>query len=403
MYIFLGKGDAMILEYIDGDNSRESIAIEKNIVKNDGYIFLNKANKKEYILAFIASFLSLQKMVIYDKNHTQLADYHKRTNLDSLNGIESLNAQLLFFTSGSSGFPVGAFKSTDNLLSEVEVLKALVCTKKISRVIVTVPFVHIYGVIAGILLPLFLEDVVLVIKEDFLPYELLEEALKGESLIITTPVFIKALTKLSEEKDLSSSTFISSTGPLHSDDVYLLEQKYKTSLLQIFGSTETGGIGYKKSVSSLWIPLDKVSVESEDDKLKISSPFLSEYILNDGIQKLDDAFVTEDIIKLEENGFELLGRSNKIIKIAGKRISAVAIENLLEELDGVKKVIVSLVYKKELLRSEQILIKMESSCEIKKSIIKNKISQIYGILTIPFKVEYVDKINTSSMGKKIIF
>jgi len=34
---------------------------------------------------------------------------------------------------------------------------------------------------------------------------------------------------------------------------------------------------------------------------------------------------------------------------------------------------------------------------------KDKINECYGVLTIPFKVQYVEKINLSAMGKKIIF
>ena len=66
-------------------------------------------------------------------------------------------------------------------------------------------------------------------------------------------------------------------------------------------------------------------------------------------------------------------------------------------------VIVELVYKKELLRSEQILITLEASHDISKKDIKAKISEYYGVLTIPFKVNYVDKINYSAMGKKVLF
>jgi hypothetical protein len=64
---------------------------------------------------------------------------------------------------------------------------------------------------------------------------------------------------------------------------------------------------------------------------------------------------------------------------------------------------VSLVYKKELLRSEQIVITLEATKAVDKKRVKEKISQYYGIITIPFNLKYVDKINYSAMGKKVIF
>ena len=173
--------------------------------------------------------------------------------------------------------------------------------------------------------------------------------------------------------------------------------------MQLFGSTETGGIAYKFGSSTKWIPLQNVEVKSIDDKLSVSSPFISKNILDGGFKELNQPFITEDIIELDDDGFTLLGRGNKIIKIAGKRISAIAIENLLESIPEIKKAIVELVYKKDLLRSEQILITFQAQKEIKKSIIKDKINECYGVLTIPFSVKYVDKINLSAMGKKIIF
>ena len=311
--------------------------------------------------------------------------------------------QILFFTSGSSGFPLGAFKRKENLIEEVLVLKDLLEEYCIKRVVVTVPFVHIYGVLVGLLLPLYINDVALVVKDDFLPHELLNEASCSDTLIVTTPVFIKALTKLNENIFLRSSLFISSTGPLAKEDVSTFEEKYQTKLMQLFGSTETGGIGYKIGDSDIWKTLPKVYVSAKEDKLMVHSPFISSYILDQEILEIDDNIITEDIIELHDNAFKLIGRSNKIIKIAGKRISAIQIESILETIEEIDKAIVELVYSKNLLRSEQIKIILQSSQTISKNTIKDKISEYYGVLTIPFVIEYVDKISLSSMGKKIIF
>ena len=393
----------MILEYIQSDNSKVTVDINYEVNITSEYQYIEASNKLEYVKTFLPAFLSGQKMVLFDSYHKQLVDFYKHKDINTYENINSIESQLLFFTSGSSGFPVGAFKSRDNILQEIAVLRKIVSKRSIKKVIVTVPFVHIYGILVGLLLPYSLGDVTLIVKEDFLPYELLQELSSGECLVVTTPVFIKALGKLDAKMDLSSSMFISSTGPLQSNDVSVLESKYKTSLMQLFGSTETGGIAYKFSSTTAWIPLDTVKLEEESEKLSVSSPFISEYLLVDGIEKVTQPFVTEDIIEKTEENFELLGRSNKIIKIAGKRISAMAIEGNLEKIPEVKRAIVSLVYKKELLRSEQILIQLESDGEIEKKLIKQKIKECYGVLSIPFQIEYVEKINLSSMGKKVIF
>jgi acyl-coenzyme A synthetase/AMP-(fatty) acid ligase len=395
----------MIVNYIHADSTRERFSLNLDVPINREWLYIDSKNKFEFIKHFLPAFYSFQKIILFDPNHKQLLEFYKNNRIEDFERFDEVNekAQLLFFTSGSSGFPVGAFKTRENLLQEIEELKALFREYSVKKVVVTVPFVHIYGVLAGLLLPMSLGDVELVVKEDFLPYELLKEAEQEGTLVVTTPVFIKALGKL-EGKSLSRSVFISSTGPLQSDDVSVFETKYETKLIQLFGSTETGGIAYKIGADQMWNALPSVQVTTQEDKLSVSSPFISQYIVSEGkIELLSDPFTTEDIIELQNNRFELIGRGNKIIKIAGKRISATYIENILETIEGVEQAVVELVYKKELLRSEQILIKVEAKTKIDKQIIKAKIAENFGVLTIPFRVEYVDKITRSAMGKKIIF
>lgn len=395
----------MTLEYIHLGGSREIIDLQKRATITSQWDYIQTSNKLDFIKSFIPKYLSGQKIVLFDANHKQLLDFYNNNNINDLAGIDKANenSKILFFTSGSSGFPIGAFKSDDNLLLEVQSLKKVVVTRDIKRVVVSVPFVHIYGILAGLLLPIELDDITLVVKEDFLPYELLEEALKEDTLVITTPVFIKALAKLPEGKDLSHSLFVSSTAPLALDDVATFEDKYSSSVVQLFGSTETGGIAYKQGRGAEWNVLSGVEVQSSDNKLSVTSPFISNYLLNVELVKLEQPYVTEDIVEIQNNTFTLIGRSNKLIKIAGKRISATQIENILEEIPEINRAVVALVYKKELLRSEQIIITLEASQKVDKRVIKEKISQYYGIITIPFNLKYVEKINYSAMGKKVIF
>lgn len=395
----------MILQYIDSSNIKKEVKLDYEMSVSSDWMSIDSITKLEFIKKFIPSYFSGQKLVLFDLNHKYLLKFCQENDINKFEDISKLSKeiQFLFFTSGSNGFPVGAFKTRQNLDKEVVVLKSLLRDYNIKRVVVTVPFIHIYGILAGLLLPLSLGDVVLIIKEDFLPYELLEEVSLADTLVVTTPVFIKALTKLSESRKLSSNLFISSTSPLHGEDIQLFEKKYQTNLLQIFGSTETGGIAYKIGDTSKWKPLLGVEVSSNDDKLHVSSPFISPFLLHDKIKLLNQPFSTEDIVEIKGDGFTLIGRNNKIIKIAGKRISAVQIETIIEAIPGVKKAIVELVYKKELLRSEQIVITLQASMKIEKEIIKQSISKHYGILTIPFRVTYVESINYSSMNKKILF
>ncbi len=157
----------MTLEYIHRDNSRELIKFEHKIKTTSKFEYLSSSNKLEYVKKFVPAFHNHQKMVLFDSNHKQLLEFHQSNDINKFDGIEKVHSELIFFTSGSSGFPVGAFKTRQNLLKEVAVLKELLSKYDIKRVVTTVPFVHIYGVLAGLLLPLSFGDAKLILKEDF--------------------------------------------------------------------------------------------------------------------------------------------------------------------------------------------------------------------------------------------
>ena len=109
----------MILEYIYGDNSKKCIDINYDIKITSEYKYVKASNKLEYIESFLPAFIHGQKMVLFDSNHKQLVDFYEHKDINTYENIETIESQLLFFTSGSSGFPVGAFKSRDNILQEI--------------------------------------------------------------------------------------------------------------------------------------------------------------------------------------------------------------------------------------------------------------------------------------------
>lgn len=395
----------MILEYIHANYKKEIVRLSTTLTTDTTWININSSQKLKFIRDFLSAYQSNQKIVLFDSKHKQLVNFYKNNDINKLDNIEQVNknCKILFFTSGSTGLPIGAFKTKQNLEEEIKILKEILSNKQINRVVVTVPFVHIYGVLVGLLFPFSLNDITLIIKEDFLPYELLQEASIKNTLVITTPIFIKALLKLTKEVVLNSTLFISSTAPLQADDVTLFEDMYHTTLFQLFGSTETGGIAYKFGNSLTWKAIPSVCISTSDNRLCVSSPFISPFILNKKILPLVQPFQTEDIIKINQNEFILIGRSNKIIKISGKRISVKQLEDILESLADINKAVVEVTYKRGALKEEQLLIILEAKKKIDRKIIKKKIIESFGTLNIPFSLKYVDFITYSATGKKIIF
>jgi len=75
--------------------------------------------------------------------------------------------------------------------------------------------------------------------------------------------------------------------------------------------------------------MDGVKIETDEKNLlKVKSPHISQYILNEKIERCHDFFQTFDFVEIFQNSFKLIGRDSQIFKFAGKRYSTIQIENI---------------------------------------------------------------------------
>src|SRR5690625_5493557 len=93
--------------------------------------------------------------------------------------------------------------------------------------------------------------------------------------------------------------------------------------LEILGSTEAGSVARRRSTGGeRWQPLQGVTVErSENVCLLVKSPHVGRadgFEMGDRVQLLDDG------------GFILLGRADRIVKVEGKRLSLTEMQRHLE-------------------------------------------------------------------------
>ena len=338
--------------------------------------------------------------VIYDRSQPSLKTYVESLDADKL---KQDDMQYLFFTSGTTGKPTGVYKTKDNLKKESLALIKVLGDKKFTRVVSTVPFVHIYGIDIGAILPKNLE-VEIWTKENFLPEELIKEAKKEGTLIVTTPIFIKALNRIKNDVTFEKTLFLTSTAPLPTQEAKEFSQNYKGEVIQLFASTETGLMAYKTNDEVILKAFDGVTLSSKDSMLGVTSPFIAHKILGDNIQDVTSVFQTEDIVEIiSPTTFKLLGRSSNLAKIAGKRISTQQIEEIIESLEYVDLVLIRIRREDKALKDEILDIYVESKQKLESKILKNLLKQSFGSLSIPFKIHNHKKIIKSSVGKKIGF
>ncbi|RRS30000.1 MAG: hypothetical protein P794_09295 [Epsilonproteobacteria bacterium (ex Lamellibrachia satsuma)] len=343
---------------------------------------------------------SMFKMV-YDATQPALVSYIN--SLDT-NILDAEGMQWLYFTSGTTGVPTGVFKTKENSHKQAMALIKTFGDMKFNRVVTTVPFVHIYGIDIGGVVPMVL-DIDVWTKENFLPEELVKEAEVEGTLVVTTPVFIKALNRMKNNAKFSKSLFLTSTAPVPIADGREFYENYDCSVLQLFASTETGLMGYKKNDESILKAYDGVKISQKDGMLRVSSPFVTQKIISDGrLKRVESSFQTEDIVEiLSVNEFKLLGRSSKLVKIAGKRVSTVQVEDIIESIGGVDAVFIKIRKEERALKDEILDIYVEGSLTLEAKTVKECLKEALGSLHIPFKIYNHKKILRSSVGKKIGF
>jgi len=368
------------------------------VIPNQKTVTFYGLSKEKLYLSLHKAFNQGVIPILYDKNIKSIDKQIGSLSFEIL----PQNTAVIFFTSGTTGEPTGVLKNKNNIMKELEVLKNMFLPFGFEQLIVTVPLIHIYGFLTGVLLPKVLHaDVIL--KEEFMPHELIDLANDRKTLCITNPVFLKALNRLNFNKKYKNITFLSSTGALDKEVVKALHEKIGSTIYQLFGSTETGGIAYKVNDEELWQPLQYVEIASRNSNLSVNSPFVSSYALEDKLVKLQKPFVTTDIIEIQGNSFKLLGRKSEIIKISGKRISILEIETFLEQSDLIEEALVKLIYPADSHKDEQLDIAIVGSTKLDnlKKEVKRILQYNYKNINIRTAVTQVDNIEKNHMNKKI--
>lgn len=387
----------------------KELFFDKNLQNCVSYIA--SSSKEQNALKIFKSHFSDAKSILFDDSNKILQNELEDLNIQKFSDIKNEtkysenifdkhNFSFLYYTSGSTGFPIAALKTKENISSEIDDLTTLLSSYTIKKVIVTVPFIHIYGSLFGLFYPLH-NNIDIVLKEHFLPNDLLD-LIDDYSLVITTPLYIKALNKISSKKDLNKSIFISSTAPLLSEDAKEFKEKFNSNVIQIFGSTETGGIAYKQSDEELWTPLKSVKISTnKNSELKVNSPYVSNIIYEKEFKQTNYEIQTFDYVELLDNKFKLIGRSSQILKIAGKRYSTIQIENILEKEEDISKALVLVNSNNNSLRGEILDITLETKKEFTTKDIQNILKKELSNLKFSINLKLVDKIKTSSTGKKL--
>lgn len=236
---------------------------------------------------------------------------------------------MVFYTSGVTGVPKQITKSIAQLDREAWVLEQ-VWGAHAGRVSATVSHQHIYGMLFRIFWPVVSGR----ISEDRAAeyWEQLARTLSPGATVVSSPAHLMRLPPFSLSATSAPAQVFSSGAPLPYGAAQESLSKFGSLPIEVLGSTETGGIGWRQQTRSdaPWTPLPSVQIDVDAaGALRVRSPFAG-----------DEVVATGDVIQQSEAQFWLLGRADRVAKIDGKRISLDRVEEALRGLPIVAAVAV---------------------------------------------------------------
>ncbi|CAM3692399.1 AMP-binding protein [Rheinheimera salexigens] len=322
--------------------------------------------------------------------------YHDSLPLDNLTKIS-------FFTSGSTGQPKLISKKLSQLLLEVQVLQAQFGSEFNQQTLfaATVSYQHIYGLLFRLLWPLCYGHLQYRVQLSYL--EQWQDLLQRHQV-----VFVASPAHLARFDDIAilapaaqhCLAIFSSGGPLADDVPPRYLAALKQAPIEVFGSTETGGIAFRQRdiADAVWQVFDAVSISQNDQQaLQVSSPYLD----------VAGNFTTSDQVQLlSAKHFRLLGRLDRIVKIEEKRLSLPEVEQhcLLSPLVGqaaalvLRQAKVQLALAVVLTEDGETLLQQQGKLAVNQHI-KQHLLQRFERVMLPRKYRYVSALPFNQQGK----
>jgi len=238
---------------------------------------------------------------------------------DALAPVDRERALLRVYTSGSTGRPQLIDKTLAQLEAEIGAIEAALGRYAPADALVAGSVSHqqFYGLMFRVLWPLATGRPLLARALRF-PEELALVPRGRASVLVTSPVFLGVLAD--GERALPDGTrLVLSAGSALAASV-ARRIAGAGALVEIYGSTETGAVAARHAPGQPWQALPGVGIRiAEDSTLEFEAAQLAAR----GWQR------SADRARAVDGGFELLGRSDRIAKIADKRVSLDRLEAAL--------------------------------------------------------------------------
>lgn len=300
------------------------------------------------------------------------------------------------FTGGSTGQPRMWGKTPRNLIGEAAHLASKYDIDSHDIILAAVGPQHIYGLLFSVLLPLVTGASVVNEMPRF--HGEIEEALitHGVTVFVGAPAHYRA----QRGKKIPSQSLrmaFCSGGFLPKEDSLWFSAETAIGVTEVYGSTETGGVASRCRAEgeSSWMPFECVQWKIDRERLCIKSPFLSPDLTRDK----DGYFTTGDrVAPGEGKTFDLRGRTDKVVKVAGRRVELDEVESRIRRLSFVRDAYV-FAFSSGTIRSTEIVCLVVPEGNACDRALRESLQSVLEPSAMPRRVRWVKQIPLTSAGK----
>ena len=335
--------------------------------------------------------------------------------------FKHFTGEMTFFTSGSTGQAKSISKSCQQLYLEMTTLKSEFSAlfNQVNTIVSTVSHQHIYGLLFKILLPLFLGKVI--VNQTFEYPEHINHLLtalaetkplgpESSVVLVSSPAHLQrlALDNVLVAHSPAFSAIFSSGGLLSLATSQALFQQMNIAATEVYGSTETGGIAWRRGQHSINEPWQafaniKLQVSLDRQRLEVFSPYV-----------VEQPYLTDDKAQLLDLGkFLLKGRVDRTVKIEEKRVNLNQIERHLTSHSWVLEARVIVINNRadsarQILAAVLVLSQAGQQCLLEKGklafskALKQHLLSDIERICLPKKWRYLEEFPYNSQGKLVL-
>ncbi len=272
----------------------------------------------------------------------------------SAEALRRFSATLTFRTSGSTGVPKSCPHPLAELEREVDALAALLAPLQAggSRVLAAVPCHHIYGFLFTVLLPRRLGGLPVLDLRRHAPGAVPGLARRGD-VVVGHPAFWAATARAAPGGWPSGVTGVTSTAPCPADTATALRAAGLHRLLQIHGSSETAGLGWRDAPDAPYTLLPHWQRDN-----------------GDGVQHLPAAGgpppavdIPDRLDWLDRRRYRVCGRQDGAVQVGGTNVFPARVREVLRAHADVADAAVRLMHPAEGTRLKAFIVPRDADAD----------------------------------------